>query len=434
MKVLLVQPRASAEAAYPLGLAQLASTLEAAGHEILGADLCFDTPDRVLRRAQDAAVDWVGASVLAHTALAVGGLFRRMRLAHRGGLFVQGAWPTLDPAAALASTGADVALVGDPEHSALRLLDQGIPTTPTPGVATARAGVLITGGLAPRVPMDSLPLPDRRIFPIERYSFAMRALATPYAGVFTSRGCPRACPWCGVERSRPTGWDGRSPEAVVAELSALAEHHGVRSALVEDDCFLADPLRVRAICELLIARRLPLVLELVMGVRPDQADPDLFPLMARAGIRRVVFGFEHIGDSPWGCSPDQAERAVGIARDAGMRIGGYFVCGLPGVHHAQELRSALTARGLGLDDANFVPYYPAPGAAWTVDGLPGPAADPARAAWSARVAQALFFAQPHTLGRMVRDLLDEPRTLAALGSKAWELARDGGPVPVRDNP
>jgi radical SAM superfamily enzyme YgiQ (UPF0313 family) len=195
----------------------------------------------------------------------------------------------------------------------------------------------------------------------------MRATRTPYAAVFTSRGCGRACPWCGVPALRLQGFDGRAPAAVVEELAYLVREHGVASALVEDDHFLEEPARVCALCDLLAARRLPLALELVNGVRPQAADPDLFAIMARAGVARVVFGFEHLhaglGERP-GCDLATARRAVAIARGAGMRVGGYFICGLPGVPVRESLCSAVLARGLDLEDANFVPFYPAPGSAW----------------------------------------------------------------------
>ncbi|MFH1467468.1 MAG: radical SAM protein [Pseudomonadota bacterium] len=430
--ILLVQPKASEEAAYPLGLAQVAAVLKAEGASVIGADLHFDRPREMVALARAARVRWVGASVLAHTAAQVGALFRRLRLATGCGLFVQGAWPTLEPATALAQTCADVAIRGDPERTVARLIRAGVPDRPFEGVALAHPGAPLLGDPAARVPLASLPLPDREVFPVLRYSFAMRATATPYAAVFTSRGCGRVCPWCGVSAIRPTGFDGRAPEAVAEELAALARDHGVASVLVEDDHFLEAPDRVRALCALLIARRLPLALELVNGVRPEAAEPELFGLLARAGVARVVFGFEQLhaqaGASP-GCDMPTARRAVAIARGAGLRVGGYFIAGLPGVPVSTVLRGAALARELDLDDANFVPFYPAPGSAWA--GEPPGAAG---AGWLARAAQALFFSRPRSVTTLSRDLIREPRALGAMAKKALELVYEAGPVPVRDNP
>lgn len=430
--ILLLQPKAAEEAAYPLGLAQVAAVLRAQGCQVLGADLHFDRPDEIVALARAARVGWVGASVLAHTAGQVGALFRRLRLAVRAGLFIQGAWPTLEPARALADTGADVAVVGDPERTVARLVLGGVPAEAAPGLAVARAGGSLLGGPGGRVPLDTLPPPDREVFPVRRYSFAMRATGTPYAAVFTSRGCGQACPWCGVPALRPLGLDARAPAAVMEELASLVREHGVASVLVEDDHFLDDPARVRALCELLAARRLPLALELVNGVRPQAADPDLFAAMARAGVVRVVFGFEQLHLEPGagpGCDLATARRAVAIARGAGMRVGGYFICGLPGVPVREILRGAVLARELDLEDANFLPFYPAPGSTWAREP-----ADRVLAGWLARAAQVLFFSRPRSLLALGRDLVREPRALGAMTAKARELALEAGPVPVRDNP
>jgi radical SAM superfamily enzyme YgiQ (UPF0313 family) len=436
--VLLVQPRAGAEPAYPLALASMIPPIEQQAQRVLAADLSFDRADEIVRNARASGVTWAGATLLAHTADQVRDLFARLRGLSSARTFVSGALPTLDPGASLEISGADVAIVGDAEIPASRLVSGEDPRT-VPGAVTI---VDVREGRVPgpvRTPLDELPLPDRVRFPLRRYTHAMRAMATPYAAVFTSRGCSRSCPYCAGPAIRPRGFDGRSPARVVEELHALARDHSIRSALVEDDAFLADPGRVREICDRLIDDPPGLVLELVNGIRPGEADGNLFARMRRAGVRRVVYSFEHIreqGTTREGCSLEDAERAVRIAREARMRVGGYFIVGLPGARFEETSASIRLALGLGLDDSNFTPLYHVRGSEYEMlhakaerESLPRSVTAPLAAA-----AQAAFFARPRPLGRLATDLVRDPRTLPALVRKGLEILGRGGPVPVRDAP
>jgi len=208
---------------------------------------------------------------------------------------------------------------------------------------------------------------------------------------------------------------------------------------IEDDSFLADTGRVRAICRELSQAPLGAVWELVNGIRPDQVSPQLLHEMAQAGCVRIVFSFEHIssGHTPAvGQSAQVATAAVQAARDAGMRVGGYFIVGLPGVDVQETLASIVHALRLGLDDANFVSFYESPGSAYAGAGSALEATTLSNKATSRLVqaAQLGFFGDLGALRRLITDMIETPRTLPALAHKAWELLRSGGPIPMRDTP
>ncbi|MGB0637713.1 MAG: B12-binding domain-containing radical SAM protein [Myxococcota bacterium] len=435
MHVLLIQPKVTAEPAYPLALAGMISLLHGGGHTVEGIDLAFEKEDLILSRIQSGDIDWVGATVLHHNAESVGQWMQKLRSFPDVQTFVAGALPTLDPMGAIARTGADFAIVGEPEESVADLIDARVPGR-VPGVVRAGNAKPITRHPSP---FAMLPLPDRTIFPVNRYSFAMRSMATPYAQVVTSRGCNRYCPYCPVPSLRPRGFDPKLPDQVIREWTALVNDHDIRSIHVEDDSFLADPDRVRSICAGLSAAKLDVQWELVNGIRPDQVDPVLLQTMADAGCTRVVFSFEHIStiDGPGiGQTMDESMAAVSAARDVGMRVGGYFIVGLPGMNIEQTVRSVLHGLHLRLDDANWVPFYETPGsgyanAATTIDAttLSKPISE--RIAKAAHLA---FFGDPRTFIRLTSDLIATPGTIPSLAAKAIELLRAGGPVPMRDTP
>jgi radical SAM superfamily enzyme YgiQ (UPF0313 family) len=229
------------------------------------------------------------------------------------------------------------------------------------------------------------------------------------------------------------------PEQIVREWTMLVQEHNIQSIHVEDDSFLADPNRVRAICTEIERTGLEVQWELVNGIRPDQVNAPILQRMAAAGCSRVVFSFEHISsaDIPAIGQPTATARsAVHAAREAGMRVGGYFIVGLPGMSTEDTIRSVLHALRLRLDDANWVPFYETPGsgyanAASTIDAttISRPLAE--RIAKAAHLA---FFGDPRTFLRLTSDLIATPGTIPSLAAKAVELLRAGGPVPMRDTP
>jgi radical SAM superfamily enzyme YgiQ (UPF0313 family) len=433
MHVLLVQPSVSAEPAYPLALAGIIPLLEAAGHTVSGVDLCFEGVETILTAVEHGEVDWVVATVLHHNAPSV--MTWMAPLKGRVQTAVAGALPTLDPHGALALTGADFALVGPPEETLTALINAG-DRRPPAGVVSRHAP-----DLEPRLPTPFalLPAPDRRVFPVERYSHAMRSTANPYTQVVTSRGCRRHCPYCTVPAMRPTGFDPRSPEAVVAEWAALVHDHGVRSIHVEDDSFLADPDRVRRICEGIHKAGLTVSWELVNGIRVDQVNPNLLDTMAQAGCNRLVYSFEHINPnhSPAiGHSQAEAAAAVSWARECKMRVGGYFIVGLPGESLASTIESIHLALRLRLDDANWIPFYESPGSGFAgcATSIDATTIRRSTATRLAKLATLAFFANPQTFGQLWSEIAATPATLPALAHKALELLRTGGPVPLRDTP
>ncbi len=431
--VLLVQPRAASEWVYPVALATLSAVLRRHGHRVLGVDLQRATTGELLGVVERERPDWLGLPVMAHTAPDAASVLLRVRQRVPVRSWVQGVHPTVEPQRCLQRTGADWAVVGDPERTVPSLLVG--DASPGPGLARLVRGQLQGGSPATRVPLASLPMPDRSLFPVRPYGYAMRALRLPYAALHASRGCPLACAHCSVPARRPAGLDARTPEQVVAEISALARDHGARSILIEDDAFLADPAWGMELGRQLELASLPVVLELVNGVRPAQADPSLLRQLAAGGLRRVVYGFEHVGPDTLGgvgCTPALARQAVAAARRCGLRVGGYFVVGLPGLSQPAVLAGLRRAIGLGLDDANFLPWYRDPGSAWAHE--PPPALSRARAARLARGAQAAFFVHPRAALRLGGDLVAHPRIFGALADKAGEALWEAGPVPVRDSP
>ncbi|MFT3770378.1 MAG: radical SAM protein [Minicystis sp.] len=429
-RVLLVAPRVGAEPSYPLLVAHAAPLLERAGHEVEAADLAFETRDELARRLAGGRFDWLGCVAT----LGGGAEVRRVFAAAAAPVrtFVIGPLPALDRRRALHMTGAELAVApfeALPDALAWARAAEG---DPPPGCAVSRGGILAEGPAPRGSRLADLPRPSVRLFDVGRYSHAVRAARKPYAAIVTSRGCARGCAYCPVPALFPGGFDARPADQVYAEMADLARAHGVRNVLVEDDQFLHDRARVVSLCDALGRDPLPLTWELVNGVRPDLADAHLLARMGRAGCRRIVFSFEHVGRPAHGVGYDYevARAAVVAARRAGIGVGGYFIVGLPGVDARETQRGLVNAFRLRLDQAKFSPFVAVPGSPFAERtrplGLP-----PAHAKRLCQAAELAFFAQPRVALSLLRDLASDPAALPTFARRALELGRVGGPYPFR---
>lgn len=198
---------------------------------------------------------------------------------------------------------------------------------------------------------------------IENYFFA--AANYPMMMIMTGRGCPHKCFFCVY----PQVFHGRfyrvrSPENVVAEFEYIVHHFPeVKEVGIEDDCFTANPKRVKKICELLIERKIKI--PWYCNVRGD-VDYSLLQIMKNAGCRLVTVGFES------GCQEildrmnkgETIDRYLRFARDAkkaGILVHGCIMTGNPGDTKETLAESYNFAKKINCDSMQFYPLYVYPG-------------------------------------------------------------------------
>jgi radical SAM superfamily enzyme YgiQ (UPF0313 family) len=141
--------------------------------------------------------------------------------------------------------------------------------------------------------LDELPWPKRTTF----HSYFDK----PIASVLTSRGCWRECAFCSInawyERAGGMKFRVRSVESIVAELSDLYHHHGVRIFNLQDDnFFLPNPLKA---AERFASIRDGLRDNDVTGIaiavkaRPDSITEESIRILDELGLFRVFLGVEN---------------------------------------------------------------------------------------------------------------------------------------------
>jgi radical SAM superfamily enzyme YgiQ (UPF0313 family) len=138
--------------------------------------------------------------------------------------------------------------------------------------------------------------------------------------------------FCDIPIFNEGKWRARSPQHVVAELKYL-EEHGYGSVYFVDDHFLLQPKRIDAICNGIDQERL--TIQWGIEGRVDSVAQHLFPAMAKAHCRTVMFGIESgsqkiLDRLQKEQTVDEVRTAVKNAKRAGIEIvHGFFTVGNP---------------------------------------------------------------------------------------------------------
>lgn len=359
---------------YPFWLAYAAGVAEAAGCDVLLLDAVADRLDkpaaleRVCSFKPDLVVlDTSTPSIYSDAAFA-NSLKERLPNAF---ILLVGTHPAALPEETLAiASGADGCAIGEYDYTvrdlAAALAAAHDPKTVSGLVLRNGDGFIHTQARPKIANLDELPFVSsvyKKFLQPENYFFA--AAKNPMLMIITGRGCPFHCFYCVYPQTfHSHKYRQRSPENVVAEFEYIAANFPqVREVAIEDDCFTANPARVRAICELLIKRGNRL--SWYCDARGD-VDFETLRLMKAAGCRLVITGFESSSQEALdamgkGQKIENYRRFAKDARAAGLLLHGCMMCGTPGDTPEIQEKNFAFAKELGCDSMQFYPLYPYPG-------------------------------------------------------------------------
>ena len=105
----------------------------------------------------------------------------------------------------------------------------------------------------------------------------------------TSRGCPWPCVFCDIPIFNEGKWRSRSAPHVVEEFKHL-QSQGYGAVYFVDDHFLLQPKRIEAICRGINDNQI--TIQWGCEGRVDSVAQHLFPAMAKAHCRTLMFGVE----------------------------------------------------------------------------------------------------------------------------------------------
>ena len=352
----------------PLGLGYLAAALKKCGFQVDLVDCTFLTFSEAVDRVKRAKPEIIGFYSMFSMKKTTLELARTMKRESGGDccLFVVGGpLPSWSPESFLDSF--DVVAVGEGEETMIELaacVSKGI------GFSGVRGLVYRDGENTVRTDdrgfirnLNSLAFPLRELFDNEAYKrYYLDRFGYSTSSMITSRGCPFSCDFC----SRPIfGSDIRTRSIgnivdEVEEIQAL----GYDRVWFADDCFTIDRKHLLGVCDEIVRRKVDIAWECLSRV--DTMDGEVAKGMKRAGCLRVFFGIESGNDSVLSLmnkriTSSQAERAVFVAKNAGLQVGAFFIVGYPGETNKTVLDTVRFASGLPLDYLSFTLPYPIPG-------------------------------------------------------------------------
>ncbi len=351
----------------PLGIAMLAAVSRDLGHRAEVFDMSFRRKpfkelEEFLKGYRPATV---GVSIMTPQLMDACRAVEIVRKLLPDALVIAGGpHATVMPEDTLHRTGADLVYSGEAEAAWARLLGGEDPGL-IPGFTLIREdAVHRVPGLLLTEDLDSLPLPDRSVFDMEKYFsswYSMDRVDPSLRGtsVMATRGCPFKCTFCQPTLSEIFGrrTRKRSPGAIVGELETLVEEYGINAFMFEDSTFIADSSWVHGICDEMTGRGLEL--KWCCNVRADLLTEELLDHMVRAGLSKINMGVEsasqRVLDEIYekGITVEGVRRALRMARERGVAVQGYFMLGAPGETREEMRETIRFAAREPFDDALF---------------------------------------------------------------------------------
>ncbi len=352
----------------PIGIMSLSAVVKQAGHECVMFDQANpDTPNElIVEEIARQKPDLIGISFLSTTSYPYAKILAReirtagpdVKIAF-GGVFV-----TLNGEQVKRQCPeVDFVCRGDGEDLILELLDNLDDPGAVAGVTWADSSGAIRNNPNRNLEkeLDKWPFPDRESLPldfVESMPLDVPAVLSlgRYTTMQTSRGCPWPCVFCDIPIFNEGKWRCRSAEHVVEELKQL-EADGYESVFFVDDHFLLRPQRIQEMCEGIV--RSGLKIQWGCEGRVDSKCMELFPAMAKANIRTLMFGIESgtqkiLDRLKKEQTLEEIETAVNNAKKAGIEIvHGFFVIGNPD-ETADDIRETFRfASRLRIDSFGF---------------------------------------------------------------------------------
>lgn len=208
---------------------------------------------------------------------------------------------------------------------------------------------------------STLPMARQDLLPRSQYDLPL--IGKGYTFLLTSRGCPWKCIYCRQTVTWKSRVRYRSVESVVGEIRRFH----LTNIAFHADTATVNRKQMLAICEGI--QSLHWKVRWICNSRVDTVDLEMLKAMKAAGCWMVCFGIESGDDRVLAMNKKEATvadaiQAVKWAKEAGLKVWGYFMLGLYGDTPASMANTLALSQSLPCDLANFALAAPYPGTEW----------------------------------------------------------------------
>lgn len=265
----------------------------------------------------------------------------------------------------------EIGAVGEAEDTIIELLEaldkNSNPTKINGLILRGGTKTFLTPKRKPIMDLDKLPFPAWDLLPdlVRYYQPAADTMHRhPATLLITSRGCTGQCVFC--DRS-VFGNLCRcySADYVIRMIKKLQQDYGIKELFIEDDNFVLFKRRLMEICDRIINEKIDITWS-CLG-RVDTIDSEMLAFMKKAGCWQINFGCESGSQKILdllhkGVKKEQTEKAVRLARKAGLDVKGLFMLGNFGETRETIEETLSFIRKLPLTDFHITCFTPLPGA------------------------------------------------------------------------
>ncbi len=212
--------------------------------------------------------------------------------------------------------------------------------------------------------LDDFPFPCRALVANERY--VRPDTGEPQTTIQAAEGCPYHCTYCLAYQLDGHRIKRRSPESIVAEMECCVTQHNIRNFFFRADTFTANAAWVKALCTQILKSPISGQISWVANSRVDTLDAERLQWMKAAGCWLVALGVELGYDEGLkrirkGTTCSQAETAMSLLRQAGIKSYGFFMLGFPWERKTEVMQTIEFAKQLRCDFYEFSIFVPYPG-------------------------------------------------------------------------
>lgn len=339
----------------PLGLAYIASELEARGHQVRIKDyeVEFFARKELQKELDTFRAELVGISFRSASYNSAKIAVTILRELCPGIIIVLGGHHAAAfPEDTLKDIPADFVVRGEGEYVMALLADAlggNSAFAGIPNLAYRRNGEIIkTDTAESNFDLDNLHFPAWHLLPMDKYVTG---------SVLTSRGCPFSCIYCdkGISTRKVRF---RSPENIYKEIVAFEERHKKGRIYFVDDYFFLHKRRLNEIFNLILERGGPKIKWSCQARVDGVDDEELLRKAKRTGCDLIIYGIETGDERELEYMNKQstlreAEQAVKLTRRAGIRTRANFMIGFPISTHETVGNSVRFAKKLNADLYRF---------------------------------------------------------------------------------